>query len=193
MPIPRVLILGEGPTEFYYVDSLRDLFRGIQYSPSQPKHSSIDFFRKKIEEGLYKGYRTIICLIDMDNKDNKGEACKYAEIRNRYKDDRRVVFLESERCTELFFLYYFCYTTRIFDNQPSLLRELSNRCPYEKTVDFFKKHPLHGYFESNGGSLSDAIDRAKCSCSTATERDSRTYTELHRLFSLLNTRCPDCR
>lgn len=34
-----VLILGEGPTEFYYFNSLRDVIKGLTIKPDYPKHT----------------------------------------------------------------------------------------------------------------------------------------------------------
>ena len=36
-----VLVLGEGPTEFYYFNSLRDLFCNITISPDYPRHTNL--------------------------------------------------------------------------------------------------------------------------------------------------------
>ena len=35
------LILGEGPTEFYYFKSLCDVFKGLTIKPDYPKHTNI--------------------------------------------------------------------------------------------------------------------------------------------------------
>ena len=35
------LILGEGPTEFYYFKSLSGLFKGLTIQPDYPKHTNI--------------------------------------------------------------------------------------------------------------------------------------------------------
>ena len=42
-----VLILGEGPTEFFYLKSLADTFKHITIKPDYPKHTNLqelDFF-----------------------------------------------------------------------------------------------------------------------------------------------------
>lgn len=35
-----VLVLGEGPTEFYYFNSLRDVYKGMAIKPDYPEHTS---------------------------------------------------------------------------------------------------------------------------------------------------------
>lgn len=49
----------------------------------------------------------------------------------------KVKFFETHRCTELFFLYYFKYTSREYENQDLLLKDLNKQCKYSKTIDFF--------------------------------------------------------
>ena len=36
-----VLILGEGPTEFFYLKSLADTFKHITIKPDYPKHTNL--------------------------------------------------------------------------------------------------------------------------------------------------------
>lgn len=44
------LILGEGPTEFYYFKSLCDVFKGLTIKPDYPKHTNIKDLDAKIAE-----------------------------------------------------------------------------------------------------------------------------------------------
>ncbi len=156
------LILGEGPTEFYYFNSLSDRFKGLNIKPDNPKHTNIKQLEQKIKEGISMGYDYIYCVIDMDTKD-------------------------IHRCTELFFLYYFKYTSRMYEGQEPLLRDLNQHCEYRKTIDFFiKSKGLHSYFEKKGGSLDKAIANAERSMQDkeAGNRDF-TYTELGKLMDEL--------
>ncbi len=43
-----VLILGEGPTEFYYLKSLADTFKHITIKPDYPKHTNLLELEQKI-------------------------------------------------------------------------------------------------------------------------------------------------
>ena len=45
------LIIGEGPTEFYYFNSLRGEISGVTIEPDYPKHTSVMELGKKIAEG----------------------------------------------------------------------------------------------------------------------------------------------
>lgn len=88
---------------------------------------------------------------------------------------------------ELFFLYYFRYTSRNYENQDSLIEDLNKSVEYSKTKDFFNKcRGLHNYFEKNGGSLDSAIVNAEHSMLEKQETERYyTYSELGRLIKKL--------
>ena len=187
------LVLGEGPTEFFYFKSLCDVFKNITIKPDYPKHTSIKELEIKIEEGIAMGYNHIFCVIDMDTKDQEPERTQYQKLRAKYAKPINkpkkgiycnVEFFETHRCTELFFLYYFRYTSRSYEDQESLLKDLNKSVEYRKAIDFFiKSKGLHSYFERNGGSLNAATVNANRSMEEklANGRDY-TYSELGRLF-----------
>lgn len=191
-----VLILGEGPTEFYYFNSLRDVVRGLTIKPDFPKHSSMKELEEKIEEGVKDGYDRIFCVIDMDTKDEEPERAQYARLKKKYSKPVskpkkgiycEVHFFETHRCTELFFLYYYRYTARAYNEQQELLLDLKRQCGYEKTIDFFKKSKgLHSYFEKKGGKLDTAIRNAKHSMDEKlADNRNYTYSELGRMIEEL--------
>ena len=187
------LILGEGPTEFFYFKSLCDVFKRLTIKPDYPKHTSIKELELKIEEGISMGYNHIFCVIDMDTKDEEPERTQYQKLKDKYAKPINkpkkgiyceVEFFETHRCTELFFLYYYRYTSRSYENQEQLLNDLNKSVEYRKTMDFFNKiKGLHSYFERNGGSLENAAGNANRSMDEkeASDRDY-TYSELGRLM-----------
>ena len=173
------LILGEGPTEFFYFKSLCDVFKRLTIKPDYPKHTNIKELAAKIAEGVAMGYSHIFCIIDMDTKDKEPERSQYQKLKAKYAKpiDKpkkgiycKVEFFETHRCTELFFLYYFRYTSR----------------PYEEQVPLLKDQGLHGYFEQNGGSFEKAIANANRSMDEV-QKNGRdyTYSELGRLMKEL--------
>jgi len=187
------LILGEGPTEFFYFKSLCDVYKNITIKPDYPKHTSIKELELKIEEGIAMGYNHIFCVIDMDTKDTEPERTQYAKLKAKYAKPINkpkkgiyctVEFFETHRCTELFFLYYFRYTSRLYANQEALIKDLNREVEYQKTVDFFIKcRGLHAYFERNGGSLEKAMVNAYRSMDERLSyRRDYTYSELERLM-----------
>lgn len=104
-----VLILGEGPTEFYYFNSLRDVVKGLTIKPDYPKHSSMKELEEKIEDGIKDGHDRIFCVIDMDTKDEEPECTQYARLKKKYSKPVskpkkgiycEVHFFETHRCTE---------------------------------------------------------------------------------------------
>jgi len=190
------LILGEGPTEFFYFKSLCDVFKRLTIKPDYPKHTSLKELEAKIEEGIALGYSNIFCIIDMDTKDKEPERSQYQKLKAKYASPINkpkkgifctVEFFETQRCTELFFLYYFRYTSRPYENQESLLKDLNRCVEYQKKIDFFMKSKgLHSYFERNGGSLEKATANANRSMEEM-QMNSRdyTYSELGRLMKIL--------
>ena len=192
------LILGEGPTEFYYFKSLCDVYKNITIKPDYPKHTSIKELDLKIEEGIAMGYSHIFCVIDMDTKDTEPERTQYQKLRAKYAKPINkpkkgiycnVEFFETHRCTELFFLYYFRYTSRPYADQEALIKDLNRDVAYQKTTDFFIKcRGLHSYFERNGGRLKTAVANAERSMMENEESGKvYTYSELGRLTKTLET------
>lgn len=187
------LILGEGPTEFFYFKSLCDVFKNITIKPDYPKHTSIKELEIKIEEGIAMGYSHIFCVIDMDTKDQEPERTQYQKLRAKYAKPINkpkkgifcnVEFFETHRCTELFFLYYFRYTSRSYEDQESLLKDLNKNVEYRKAIDFFiKSKGLHSYFERNGGSLNVATVNANRSMEDKLANGREyTYSEIGKLI-----------
>jgi len=80
------LILGEGPTEFFYFKSLNDVFKGLTIKPDYPKHTSIKELELKITDRISMGYDYIFCVIDMDTKDEEPERTQYIRLKKKYKN-----------------------------------------------------------------------------------------------------------
>ena len=190
------LILGEGPTEFFYFKSLCDVFKRLTIKPDYPKHTNIKELEAKIAEGVEMGYSHVFCIIDMDTKDREPERTQYQKLKAKYAKPINkpkkgiyceVEFFETHRCTELFFLYYFRYTSRPYETQEPLLKDLNQCVEYRKTIEFFiKSKGLHSYFERNGGSLASATVNADHSIEEK-QTSGRVYTfsELGRLVKIL--------
>ena len=130
------MIIGEGITEFYYFQSLRDVYKQVVFKPDCPKHTSIEELKIKIREAVEKGYTYVFCIIDMDNKDKEPERTRYKKLKEEFAKPINqpkkgifcnVVFFETHLCTELFFRYYFGYTSRPYEKQDSLIEDLNSR------------------------------------------------------------------
>jgi hypothetical protein len=172
------------------------VFKRLTIKPDYPKHTNIKELDAKIAEGVAMGYSHIFCIIDMDTKDKEPERSQYQKLKAKYAkpiDKPKkgiycvVEFFETHRCTELFFLYYFRYTSRPYEDQEPLLKDLNQCVEYRKTIEFFiKSKGLHSYFERNGGLLATAISNANHSMDekNASGRDY-TYSELGMLMEEL--------
>ena len=191
-----IIVIGEGITEYYYFNSLKDTYRQLNIKPTYPKHSTgLEYLSQEIDKAIDAGHSLIICVVDMDNKKEGKEKEDY----ERFKRSRvgvhtikktglkyEIRFVENERCTEIFFLFYFAYTSRCFQSQSELLNELNKKCYYEKTEKFYRKYPLHQYFEKSGGDFKQALRNAAQSMKEKEEtgRDY-TYSQMAELFEAL--------
>ena len=81
----------------------------------------------------------------------------------------------------------FRYTSRPYDEQEPLLKDLNQCVEYRKTIEFFiKTKGLHGYFERNGGSLEKAMANANRSVDEILKSNRNyTYSELGKLMKEL--------
>ena len=181
------IIIGEGPTEFYYLNSLKDEFRILQHiKPDSPKNTSLRELQRSIESSIQMGYSQVFCLIDMDTKKKDAKSmAEYQRLKKKYHNahivkkrsgiDCQIRFYETERCTELFFIYYFKYTTQKFQTSEDVEVLLNKICGYDKTLKFFRGHPLHQFFEKQGGNFVNAIANANRSL-VDVRNGNRDYT-----------------
>lgn len=198
-----IAVIGEGITEKYYIESLKGI-SPFSILPRElgAKASSLKSLSKSIDLSIEKGFDEIYCLIDMDSKTSGKSKNEYQSLKSKYNDkifskkskglESRVFFIESERCTELWFLYYFSNgtITRKFDSYAELERELRKYRPnYEKTEKYFKSlGGIHRNFENESpkGSIVKAYENSKSSLlSSENDRRGYTYSEMHLLVKAL--------
>lgn len=190
------IIIGEGPTEFYYLNSLKDEFRILQHiKPDSPKNTSLRELQRSIESSIQIGYSQVFCLIDMDTKKKDAKSmAEYQRLKKKYHNahivkkrsgiDCQIRFYETERCTELFFIYYFKYTTQKFQTSEDVGVLLNKICGYDKTLKFFRGHPLHQFFEKQGGNFVNAIANANRSLVDVRNGNrDYTYSEIGSMFN----------
>lgn len=190
------IIIGEGPTEFYYLNSLKDEFRILQHiKPDSPKNTSLRELQRSIESSIQMGYSQVFCLIDMDTKKKDAKSmAEYQRLKKKYHNahivkkrsgiDCQIRFYETERCTELFFIYYFKYTTQKFQTSDDVEVLLNKICGYDKTLKFFRGHPLHQFFEKQGGNFVNAIANANRSLVDVRNGNrDYTYSEIGSMFN----------
>lgn len=171
-----IAVIGEGPTEQYYLLSIQGLMAANVY-PKVVK-DGMEYLTARVEECIAEGYDKIYCLIDMDNKSGKKEKAEYnaflkrysgKKIRNRQTgEETEIIIIENHPCLEIWFYYYFRLTTGLYssyENINPLKPELRRFLPeYEKRIDFFKKcGGLHQYLTAKGGSIENAIKNSEIS------------------------------
>lgn len=190
------IIIGEGPTEFYYLNSLKDEFRILQHiKPDSQKNTSLRELQRSIESSIQMGYSQVFCLIDMDTKKKDAKSmAEYQRLKKKYHNahivkkrsgiDCQIRFYETERCTELFFIYYFKYTTQKFQTSDDVETLLNKICGYDKTLKFFRGHPLHQFFEKQSGNFVNAIANANRSLFDVRNGNrDYTYSEIGSMFN----------
>lgn len=189
-----IAVIGEGPTEYHYIASIRDVTLLKPKPINPPTNSSIKELENKIKDCISKGYSKVFCLIDMDNKINDGigdhiaNRERYLKLKAKYqnnkKNDVAIRMIESYPCTELFFLFYFQYTTASQTNE-GLKRLLHDKFGYDVSGRYFR-HSLHNEMSCRGGDLRRAIKNAQKSVQNRDYDNIHcVYTEIGELFDEL--------
>lgn len=188
------IFIGEGITEMYYMESIRDVLQTKPFH-KKVKPYNIEELERAIKNYANEGYTKIHCLIDMDNKIDDP---KYRELKNKYHNKTisnnkygancKVFFYESFPSIEVFFYYYFEYSTAQKSND-GLKNWLKHKCGYETSLKFLTKHSLHNLFKKNGGCLKRAIENSKKSIASRDDSNYNfIYTEMGELIEKLGVK-----
>lgn len=200
MKSKAISVIGEGITEKFYIESLKGL-SAFTIKPQQLGHkaSSLKELAAAIKDTIEKGFDEVYCLIDMDGKREGKIKSDYQKLKQQYHKTHikknkgiscKVIFVETERCIELWFLYHFLKTatTKKFTSYQQLEKELQKYLPnYQKTEKYFRSiEKLHEELIKKNGTLPQAIENAKTSIETKC-RDNReyTYSEMYPLLEAL--------
>ncbi len=199
-----IAVIGEGITEKYYIESLKGLSPFTVLPRSLGTNASnLPKLADAIEASIRDGYDEVFCLIDMDGKRDGENRAAYLRLKAKYHDrvhgnkrkgvQCRVMFVETERCTELWFLYHFTRSavTREFTSYREVEHELHKYRPqYEKTERYFRSvGSLHRELTADkggAGSLQQAIRNAESSLASRLHDGRKyTYSEMHWLIEAL--------
>lgn len=95
-----IAVIGEGITEWFYFDSLRIVNRyPFKVAPDFPQHSDIPHMSKLVND-------YVVCLVDMDRLlAHPAEMETYKHQKS--KSDSCVMWVETNPCTEFWFLLHF--------------------------------------------------------------------------------------
>jgi len=161
----KVTIIGEGETEWYYFNNLRSTERyKFKVTPELPKHSDFKSIIKTARKKRDEGYDLVFCVLDMDRiSSNKTELIGYTNEKNKSRLNKKIVFIETMPCIELWFLlhYYSVYSNKIYLDYNTVSKELKKHIPdYDKTIKFLKKTKLYDFLINNGD-FNQAIEFSK--------------------------------
>lgn len=194
-----IAIIGEGEAEWFFIDSLR-LSRcyPLRLVPSFPQHTDIGHIRKLILQYVCQGYDYIVCLVNMDRLSKKeAETRKYTKARTEFSSKRyagRVMFLESNPCTELWFLLHFITDApvRHYNDREQLIEELRHYMPgYEETEQYLSRIKIQQYLEKHGDlALAERNAEQLCRIAAQSEDGFMAYSEIYKLFNLLKEITP---
>ena len=184
-----IAIIGEGLTEYRYVDDLRTTERyRFSLVPGIPKHSDIDDIVRLARERVSAGYDYVLCLIDMDViKGNRDKMEHYRALKN---DNPKIIFVESSPCTEYWFLMHFMPgpSSKEYANYDAVAQELKKHIPnYDKTEAFFNKTHIYRELKEKGDmvraiGLSRDLDELR-----AKEPEVyKSYSQMYKLFDIID-------
>ncbi len=183
-----IAIIGEGLTEYRYVDDLRTTERyRFSLVPGIPKHSDIDDIVRLARERVSAGYDYVLCLIDMDViEGNRDKMEHYRALKN---DNPKIIFVESSPCTEYWFLMHFMPgpSSKEYANYDAVAQELKRHIPnYDKTEAFFNKTHIYRELKEKGDmvraiGLSRDLDELR-----AKEPEVyKSYSQMYKLFDII--------
>ena len=183
-----IAIIGEGLTEYRYVDDLRTTERyRFSLVPGIPKHPDIDDIVRLAQERVSAGYDYVLCLIDMDViEGNHDKMEHYRALKN---DNPKIIFVESSPCTEYWFLMHFMPgpSSKEYANYDAVAQELKKHIPnYDKTEAFFNKTHIYRELKETGDmvraiGLSRELDELR-----AKEPEVyKSYSQMYKLFDII--------
>jgi len=135
---PAIAIVGEGITESIYFTQMRQQ-EDIQFTvkPDYGKKSDIESIIAKALDLLDKEFDKVFCVIDMDEMINKQKLMDKYLILRKKNESEKIVFIETNPCTEFWFLLHYEYSTKTFLNYRQLETLLRKHIPaYKKTEKF---------------------------------------------------------
>lgn len=194
-PGAGIAIIGEGPTEQYYLLSIQGLLP-VNIYPKVVK-DGMEYLITRVEECIAEGYDKIYCLIDLDNKSGAKEKTAYTNFLRQYSGKQfknrktggytEVIIIENHPCLEIWFYYYFRLTMGLYSSYEKvnpLKPELRKFLPeYEKRIEFFKKcGGLRQYLTSKGGKIENAVRNSELSVLRRADNPDGAFSEMCRLI-----------
>ena len=183
-----IAIIGEGLTEWFYFESLRQTERfAFDIKPELPKRSDFRELIKLARQKREEGYDLVYIVLDMDRMvHNASEKHTYINEKSKTKKNSGIYFIESMPCIELWFLLHFLktYSNRTYLNYEEIKPKLQKYYPgYNKTLKFFQKTKLYDFLNKKGNE-SKAIEFAD-RLMQDNEKNDNTYANYSEIGRLL--------
>ena len=182
-------IFGEGITEWYYIESLRIARRyPFTMRPSIPQHADIKHMLAQAKKCMDERYDEVICLMDMDRLNTHPiEMQAYLKAKNQVAF-HRVTFVETDPCTEYWFLLHFVerLSARRFADYAAVEAELRKHIPnYSKSESYLRKIRLYDFLAEHGD-LNNALSLARKSSDLHNQGNENSYSQMYKLFDKLD-------
>ena len=183
-----IAIIGEGLTEYRYVDDIRTTERyRFSLVPGIPKHPDIDDIVRLAQERVSAGYDYVLCLIDMDViEGNHDKMEHYRVLKN---DNPKIIFVESGPCTEYWFLMHFMPgpSSKEYANYDAVAQELKKHITnYDKTEAFFNKTHIYRELKEKGDMVrAIGLSRELEELRTKEPEVYKSYSQMYKLFDII--------
>lgn len=183
-----IAIIGEGLTEYRYVDDMRTTERyRFSLVPGIPKHSDIDDIVNLARERVYAGYDYVLCLIDMDVIESSHDKMEHYKALKR--ENPGIIFVESSPCTEYWFLMHYMPgpSSKEYADYDAVAQELKKHIPnYDKTEVFFNKTHIYRELKEKGNmERAIEISRELEELRTKEPEVYKSYTQIYKLFDII--------
>ncbi|MFR9585147.1 MAG: RloB family protein, partial [Rikenellaceae bacterium] len=196
-PSEGFAVVCEGATEVNYMQSIQGLLKA-KVTPAVSK-DGIDYLIAEVEKCVKTGYETIFVLVDKDKYLSNPK--EYTNFVARYGRDSngdaytegcsKVVIIENHPCIEIWFYYYYDYTTGVYNSYDSidpLKEKLRTVLPgYDKPdkINGNRVGGLHSYLTYKSGDLNIALENSKKSMISHANGGAIAFSEMKIMFDMI--------
>lgn len=183
-----IAIIGEGLTEYRYVDDMRTTERyRFSLVPGIPKHSDVDDIVWLAQERLKAGFDYVLCLIDMDVIESSHDKMEHYKALKR--ENPGIIFVESSPCTEYWFLMHYMpgSSSKEYADYDAVAQALKRHIPnYDKTEAFFNKTHIYRELKEKGDmARAIEISRELEDLRSREPEVYRSYSQMYKLFDVI--------
>ena len=183
-----IAIIGEGLTEYRYIDDMRTTERyRFSLVPGIPKHSDLDDIVRLAQDRLKAGFDYVLCLIDMDVIEGSHDKMEHYKALKSENPD--IIFVESSPCTEYWFLMHYMPgpSSKEYADYDAVAQALKRHIPnYDKTEAFFNKTHIYRELKEKGDMVRAIEISRELEALCAKEPEVyRSYSQMYKLFDVI--------